>query len=393
MRNIGIFNYFSRNKDANIIKEISLLSEDYNTTLMKQRALDVALGTVARDLALVEWKTFDEGKFKRDDLYYHLNIQPSVNQNATEFWEEVVRKLFYEDTEVLIVITADDQFVIADNFNVDKYVLKENIYTDVKVDDFTFNRNFSESEVIHLKYQNLKLKTILRELDDSYGKLFYRLVQVSMRTNQIRGTAKLTGSLAKHEKAQKYLQTFVDKIFESFKTKSEAIIPIQDGMEYNEVSREANTRSQIDELNKVSDEYLNSVLEAIGIHPAIVSGDMAEVEQHQDKYLLNVIQPLVEQISDEVNRKFFTPKEYLRGSRLNPSVVKLRFVSIFDMGSQFEKLVGSSGFTPNEVREAGGYDRIEDPRMDQYYMTKNIVPVGTVEGGEDDKQETSKNDN
>jgi HK97 family phage portal protein len=354
---------------------------------MKQRALDVGIGTVARDLALVDWKTFTNGKFKRDSLYYHLNTQPNVNQNAADFWEEVVRKLFYEETEVLIVVTSDDQFIVADNFNVKKYVLKENIYTDIQKDGFTFNRTFIESEVIHLNYQNLKLKTIVRELDDSYGQLFNRLVQVSMRTNQIRGTAKLTGHLAKDKDAQSHLQTFVDKIFDSFRTKSEAIIPIQDGMEYEEVSREANTRSQIDELNKVSDEYLNSVLEAIGIHPAIVSGDMAEVSQHQDKYLLNVIQPLVEQITDEINRKFFTPEEFLNGSRLNPSVVKLRYISIFDMGSQSEKLVGSSTFTPNEVREAAGYDRIEDPLMDKYYMTRNIVPI---EGGDDDKQEASE---
>lgn len=359
---------------------------------MKQRALDVAIGTVARDLTLVDWKTFDKGKFKRDDLYYHLNVQPNVNQNAADFWEEVVRKLFYEDTEVLIVVTSDDQFIIADNFNVEKFVLKENIYTNVQRDNFTFNRTFLEEDVIHLNYRNLRLKAILRELDDSYGKLFNRLVQVAMRTNQIRGTAKLTGSLAKDEQAQNYLQTFINKIFEAFKTKSEAIIPIQDGMEYTEVSREANTRSQVDELNKVSDEYLNSILEAIGIHPAIISGEMADVEQHRDKYLLNVIQPLVEQIADEINRKFFSKHEYLKGSHLKPSVVKLRFVSIFDMGTQSEKLVGSSTFSPNEVREAGGYEKIDDPRMDQYYLTKNIVPINEIEGGDDDKQEVSSND-
>lgn len=392
MRHIGIFNYFSRNKNADIIKEISLLQEDYDATLMKQHALDVAIGTVARDLSLVDWKTFEKGKFKRDDLYYHLNIEPNRNQNAADFWEEVVHKLFYDRSEVLIVITADDQFVIADDFNSTNYVLKENIYTDIQKDGFKFDRTFKESEVIHLKYKNLKLKKIVRELDDSYGKLFNRLVQVSMRTNQIRGTAKLTGQLAKGKNAQEKLQNFVNKIFEAFKSKSEAIIPLQDGMEYEEVSREANTRSQVDELNKVSKEYLNSVLEAIGIHPSMINGEMADVSQHRDKYLLNVIQPLIEQVTDEINRKFYDRTEYMQGSRLNPSVVKLRFVSIFDMGTQAEKLVGSSTFTPNEVREAGGYERIDDPKMDQYYLTKNIVPIDEIEGGDENKQEASKND-
>jgi len=357
---------------------------------MKQRAIDVAIGKVARSLALVEWKTFDKGKFKKDEVYYHLNVQPNVNQNATDFWEEVVRKLFYEDREVLIVVTDDDQFVVADDYIVQKFILKENIYKNVRKDDFVFERPFYESKVIRLNYRNLNLRKILNELDKSYGKLFERLVQVSMRRNQIRGTAKLTGSLAKNEKAQKFLQTFVDKLFSVFSNKSVAIAPTQDGMEYQEHSKETNPRSDVDELNKVSDEYLNAVLEVVGIHPSLINGDMSDVAQHQDNYILNVVQPLVEQATDELNRKFYYPSEFMGGTQIKSSLVKLRFISVFDMGAASEKMVGSAAFTPNEVREAGGYDRIDDATMDMYYLTKNIEPL---KGGGEDKQETGTNDN
>lgn len=357
---------------------------------MKQRAIDVAVGRVARSLALINWKTYNKGKFERDNLYYHLNVQPNVNQNATDFWEEVVKKLF-DHQEVLIVVTGEDQFIIADDYEVDRFVLYENIYRNIERDELKFERNFAESEVIRLKYHNPNLKMILKELDESYGKLFNRLVQVAMRTNQIRGTAKLTGVLAKDKKATSYLQEFVDKIFAAFRDKSEAIVPIQDGMEYNEISRESNTRSQVDEVNKVSDEYLNTVLEAVGIHPALVSGDMADIEKHQDNYISNVIQPLVELIADEINRKFFTKKEFLEGSKLTPSVVKLRYISIFDIGGPAEKLIGSSTFTPNEVREAAGYERVDNrPELDEYYMTKNIIDL---KGGDENKQkETNPNE-
>lgn len=387
MRNIGILDYFTRNPDADLIKEISLIAQDYDTTLMKQRAVDVAVGRIARSLAMINWKTYNKGKYVPDDLYYHLNVEPSINQNATAFWQEVVYKLF-DDQEVLIIITRDDQFIIADSYEVDKYVMYENVYKNIVKDDFTFSeRRFVESEVIHLNYHNPNLKAIFKELDESYGKLFHRLVQVAMRTNQLRGTAKLTGSLAKNEKAQEYLQTFVDKMFTAFRDRSEAIVPIQDGMEYDEVSRESNTRSQVDELNKVSDEYLNTVLEAVGIHPALISGDMAEIQHHQDNYISNVVQPLVELISDEINRKFYTSKEFMEGSRMTPSIVKLRYISIFDIGPAAEKLVGSSTFTPNEVREATGEERVEGrPELDEFYLTKNIVDI---KGGEDDKQKTS----
>jgi len=376
---IGILDYiFNRNVKPNLIKEIELIADDYNTTLMKQRAVDIAVGRVARSLAMVEWKTVEKNKLKKGDLYYHLNVHPNLNQNATEFWQEVVSNLF-EYQEALIVITSDDQFIVADDFEVQKYVLHDNIYKKVQKDNFVFERAFYESKVIHLTYQNPKLKTLFRELDKSYGELFNRLVQVSMRTNQLRATAKITGNLLKDKDASEYLQNFVDTIFKSFRKNSIAVVPTQDGMEYEEHSKETNTRSQVDELNKVSDEYLNTVLEAVGIHPGLVHGEMVEITDHQNNYISNVIQPLVERIADEVNRKFYYKQEFLEGTRLKPSLIKLHYTNVFDIGAAAEKIVGSSILTPNEAREAAGYERIDDPSMDEFYQTKNIQKL---KGGE-----------
>jgi len=376
---IGILDYiFNRNVKPNLIKEIELIADDYNTTLMKQRAVDIAVGRVARSLAMVEWKTVEKNKLKKGDLYYRLNVHPNLNQNATEFWQEVVSNLF-EYQEALIVITSDDQFIVADDFEVQKYVLHDNIYKKVQKDNFVFERAFYESKVIHLTYQNPKLKTLFRELDKSYGELFNRLVQVSMRTNQLRATAKITGNLLKDKDASEYLQNFVDTIFKSFRKNSIAVVPTQDGMEYEEHSKETNTRSQVDELNKVSDEYLNTVLEAVGIHPGLVHGEMVEITDHQNNYISNVIQPLVERIADEVNRKFYYKQEFLEGTRLKPSLIKLHYTNVFDIGAAAEKIVGSSILTPNEAREAAGYERIDDPSMDEFYQTKNIQKL---KGGE-----------
>ena len=52
-----------------------------------------------------------------------------------------------------------------------------------------------------------------------------------------------------------------------------------------------------------------------------------------------------------------------------------------------EKAIGAKAMTPNEVREAAGLERVENPEMDEFYITKNIE--GTSKGGDDDKQETN----
>lgn len=347
---------------------------------MKQRALDTVLGKVARSLSLVEWKTFNGGNFKRDDLYYHLNVQPNLNDNATEFWQKVIRKLFYEDNDCLIIVTKEDYFLVADDFQIKEFAVYPNIYSDIVVNGLNMGRSFSETEVIHLKYENTDLKRLVHQLDDSYGDLFARLIQVAMRTNQVRATAKLTGSLSKQKNAQSYLQTFVDKVFKAFSNKTVGVVPLQDGMEYEEHSSSTGiANSQVDEMNKISDEYLDAVLQVVGIHPSLIYGDMADVSQHKDEYLINVIQPLVEQISDEINRKFYTPKEYISGNYVKASTLKLRYINIFDIATSAEKLIGIGSFSPDDIREEAGYERLENAESSAYYLTKNIEPL---KGGE-----------
>lgn len=354
---------------------------------MKQRALDTVLGKVSRSLSLIEWKTYNTHNFKKDALYYHLNIQPNVNQNATDFWQKIVRKLFYEDNDCLIIVTDDDNFLIVDDYQVNEYAFYENNYHDIIVDDYPVKRAYSESEVIHLTYNNSDLKLVLNQLDESYGDLFNRLINIAMLTNQVRATTKINGTMLKKEGAQEALQKLMDKIFKVFSNNTYANVPVQDGFEYEEHSKETgNSRSQVDEMNKVSDEYMDAVLQAIGIHPALIHGDMADTSHHKEEYLINVIQPLVEQISDEINRKFYDPEEYMAGDYIKGSTVKLRYTNIFDLATKAEKLLGIGSFSPDDIREEAGYERLNTTESSAYYMTKNIQPV---KGGENTEQETS----
>ena len=71
-----------------------------NTALQlyyKKFAIDSVISLIANALVMSEFQTLENGKEVKKNNYYLLNVEPNKNQNATEFWHEVVSKLIYDN--------------------------------------------------------------------------------------------------------------------------------------------------------------------------------------------------------------------------------------------------------------------------------------------------------
>ena len=63
------------------------------------------------------------------------------------------------------------QLLVADSFEEKEFVLYENVFTDVTVGDFTFNRSFTQSEVLYFRLNTVDIKRVTDGLYASYSKL------------------------------------------------------------------------------------------------------------------------------------------------------------------------------------------------------------------------------
>lgn len=102
-------------------------------------------------------------------MYYALNVQPNQNQNATAFFHKAIRKFIYEG-ECLIVM-QNDNFYIADSFNVEEFAFQENKYSGIQIGNLAMNKMFNESEVIRLKLTDTKILSVLNDLYESHGRM------------------------------------------------------------------------------------------------------------------------------------------------------------------------------------------------------------------------------
>ncbi|MDA1664865.1 phage portal protein [Bacillus cereus] len=371
---------FKRNKELEFMVDLDIITDTANRVHMKRLAIDTCVSFLGRTISQSEFRVRHGNTFEKNELYYRLNVRPNKNMTASTFWERFVRKLIY-DNECLVIQADDGDLLIADGFQHNEYAVFEDTFTNVIVKDYTFKRSFRQSEVIHLKYRNDKLSPLIDGLFKDYGDLFSRILSSQKRKNQVRGTVDMEMSGAKTEENIAKLQKFIDDMYQAFGNKDIAIVPQQKGFSYNEIYNGVANGPSVEEINKVTNGFLNQVSMSMGIPTALIYGEMADVEKQTKNYMLFTVNPLLKKLSDESNVKFFEMKDYLVGQRIE--IKSISYQSIFDLATSIDKLISSGAFTGNEIRLEGGYEASNDPNLDKHYITKNYTQMNGEIGGEE----------
>lgn len=376
---MGLLEFFKR-KDVQFSFDLELFQDVSERAHMRKLALDTCASFLARTVSQAEFRVKENGQYTKNELYRRLNLRPNINQTASTFWQKLMYKLVYEN-ECLIIQSDTDDLLIADTFTRNDKAVYEDTFTQVTVNNFTFQRTFKQSEVLHIKYANERLSPLIDALYTDYGELFGRILNSQKRKNQIRSTVNIDGVTSKSQQGMKDVQDFIDRMYNSFSEKDIAVVPQMPGFEYKEHFSGGGIAVQsVDEINKVTDGFFDQVATALGIPLPLIRGDMADVEKVTKNYMMYTIKPLIKKISDEINAKFVEPQDYLRGDIVTVKVPS--YLDIFDLANAIDKLRSSGVFNGNEIRVELGEDEVDMPEMYKYYITKNYAEISTLEGGE-----------
>src|SRR5690625_1495084 len=347
---------------------------------LKQLSLQICINFIARTISQSEFRVKHGKEFIKDDLYYLLNVKPNWNDNASTFWQKVIYKLIY-DNECLIIHTDEDYFLVADSFERVEYAVKDDLFTNVIVKGLNMGRTYERSEVIYLEYNNENLAPLINGLWDDYGKLFGIIMNAQLRKSQIRGVVDIEAINSKDKEAQQRLQEYINKMYNAFSNNDIAIVPQPKGFAYEEQGKSFQGQS-VEEIDKVTDGFLSKVAMALGIPLSLIKGDMADVEKQTRNYMTFCIDPLIKKITDELNMQLFDKQEYLDGWRID--VRRTTYSNMFDVATAADKLRAAGIATGNELRDALGLERADDPMLDRFYITKNYTEDGeSLEGGEE----------
>ena len=388
MRKIGFISNLrktkTKEKESDLILDVSFEQTEAKRLYLKKMSIDSVLNFVGRIMSTAKFKVIDTDGKKHKEWEYTLNVRPNLDMSATLFWQRLFYKLLF-DNEVLVIFTEDDQLLIADGFMRNKYAVFEDTFESVSVKDYVFKKKFNMSDVIYLEYSNNELQNITKELFNDYNELFGRMLEISMRNNQIRATVSLEGTGTASEETGADGKTrlervngLVNRAFDSFRTSSVAIIPKLKGFEYEEHTNKTNNSNQsIEELTKLKKSLIDDVARLIGVPVALIHGEMADLGFNVESCKKFCINPLIKKLEDELNAKIFTKLEFISGARVKVQGVLPR--DPVELATQIDKLVSSSTFFIDEVREEFEYEELPEGQGKNLVRTKNYEEV---KGGE-----------
>ena len=108
------------------------------------------------------------------------------------------------------------------------------------------------------------------------------------------------------------------------------------------------------------------------IPAVLVRGSVEGTADANTRFLTNCIDPLADQLQEEINRKRYGYDAWHRGDFLRIDTSSIIHFDMFANAANVEKLVGSGAYTINDVRRAANQAEINEPWADEHFMTLNI---------------------
>lgn len=332
---------------------------------------------IANAVARCEFRTFRGGKEIQEREHYLWNVEPNANQNSTAFLHKLVAKLLTDD-ECLVISTRQregyDALVVADSYMLNGcYPSKQNEYTDVQVGDVSYEKTFREREVLHLRLNHVNIKPVLDGLYASYCRLItaamkryewdkgqhWKVHVEQVAQGQEDFTAKFTAMI------EDQVKTFLDS--------NGAILPEFNGYTYTNEGGKSTV--DLADIQAQAKDIFAFTAKALQIPAVLIDGTVQGTEDAQARFLTGCIDPICDQLQEEINRKRYGYDAMRRGDYLRVDTSGILHFDMFANAGNLEKVVGSAVFTVNDILRAAGLPTIPEPWADEHYLTKNIATL------------------
>lgn len=355
---------------------------DISTQIAVQEfAIETAINLISGCISKCEFQTFMKNNEIKEDEYYLWNYEPNKNQNSTEFIQEFVSKLL-RDNECLIV-ESNGQLIIADTFNQTEYALVENIFEDVTRKDFTFKRKFRMSEVLYFKLNNKDIRFLLNALMDSYNNLLNLAVGKYKRSGGRKGVVKVDAIAKGDEDKKREIKDLFSRKFKNYFEAENAIVDLPKGVEYEEKNGEGSKKStsELVDIQNLIKEAFERAAQAYKIPPSLLRGDIADIEKITDNYLTFCIDPIVDMISEEINRKRYGKAFVLKGTYIKIDTTCIKHIDIFDIAEKIDKLISTGMYSIDELRKKVKDIALNEKWSGKHWITKNYSDITQIDSG------------
>ncbi|MBQ5659135.1 MAG: phage portal protein [Peptococcaceae bacterium] len=360
------------------------LAQEYS---LRQLAFFTCVNMIANALGKCEFKTYWGGEEIKAREYYTWNVEPNPNQNSTAFLHKMVAKLYTENEALIIASEADGiQYLsVADSFTkLHTYPVQENVYQNVIVGDVSYRKKFYESDVLHLTLNNDDVKKVLDAMYDTYSRMISAAQKAFGYDFGQHWKVHLDSTPQGDESFSKNFAKMMENQIKPFLQSENAILPEYNGYDFQNMAPQGRGTSR--DIKAMYDDIFEFTAKAFNIPKILQSGEVAGMTDVMNWWLTICIDPLCDQLQEEINRKRYGYTEWKRGNYLRIDTSSLIHFDMFAQANNVDKLVSSGVFTVNMILQAAGIPPIDEEWADEHFITKNYAPIAevlkSVQGGE-----------
>ena len=386
---VGFWNIF-KDENGNVsisdIEACKDLFEAATELQIYELSFRICVNMIANAIGRCEFRTFVNHEETRDEEYYLWNVEPNQNQNSTAFIHKLITRL-YEDNRSLVIENKAGKLIVADSFmESDEHPARANQYKDVTVGDFTYSRPFKEKEVLHFVLNHVNTKPVLQKLQSLYGKI----IEASKSYYEWHKGHHWKVKVDSVESGDKDFKTnftaLMNDQFKPYFNSRNAVLPEFTGYEYSDVG--GNVAVDSTDLRNLTEEAFNFTARALLIPAVLVNGKVEQTADANTRFLTNCIDPLCDQLQEEITRKRYGFEEWAKGNYIKVDSSSIIHFDLFANAANVEKLVGSGAFTINDVLRAANQATINEDWANEHFLTLNITTMkeatrklGNQEGG------------
>lgn len=352
------------------------LEEIYTEIHIREMAFWSTVNIIANAVSKCEFKTYNRGKEIKGEEYYMWNIEPNKNQNSSAFIHRWMAQL-YRNNECLI-IEQGGHLLVADSFNKKEYAFYEDEFTDVTVKGFSLNKVFKQSEVLYWQLSEKDMRKVTNALYASYSKLIFYSMKAYQKSRGTKGTFNYETLPVSGTEERKFFDELITKKFKTFMDSGDAIIPLGKGQSYTDIGSKTYANESTRDIRALIDDISDFTAKGFNVPPALTRGDVQGTKDAVENLLTFCIDPLVDMLQEEINRKRIGRVEYLKGTKVQIDTTTIKHIDLFSVTAAIDKLISSGCFCVNDIRKAMGQEPIDEEWADQYFMTKNYTSIEEI---------------
>ena len=377
-------------------KEVSCqeLFDAASEAVLCQYAFSVCVNMVANAIGRCEFRTYSGGVEVKDREYWLWNVEPNLNQNSTEFLHKLVDHLYRYNEALVVAFRHRDGYemlAVADSWTNDQpQVTRMNEYRDVTVDGYTFSKRFREDDVLHLKLNQQSIAPVISRLTESWARM---LALARQHYNWDRGQhwkVHVAQMASGGDEFQAQFASMIANQLKPFMESSIGALPEFDGYDYQLLGSSGGKTTVADsgDIRNLAADIFDFTARGFLIPAVLINGKVEATEDANDRMLSFAVDPICDQLQEEVNRKRYGYDRWNAGDYLRIDSSSIIHYDLFDQAASVEKLIGSGVYSINDILQAVGQATINEPWADMHYLTKNfdeIVAATMGEGKENEK--------